>query len=506
MKSLIYSTNSIMEPHFGCLIEEAEEQLSKGFDVTFAFCGGFAKTCYVNPTSSPVICAFCRWNQRRLLKRFQGRCKTIELSSPLKSDRIPFVYGNEKDIKAIKYKNVSVGYGVLSSYISLTRNPEPIINSETKKYFDILLEDTCRSVDYFEYLLETEKPDTVSIFNGRWYEQKAAFDLSKHNHIPLRVNEVVGGFRSRTDNLRYIYHNCMPHDIANMTKTIQQLWDYSDEPIEEKIKKGKDFFERRRHGIIAGDRVYTGKQKKGSIPNVDPSKKNIVIFNSSEDEFASIGEDFESLSLFDSQLDGINYICEELRNKPYHIYLRVHPNLSKITYRYHIELYNLEAKYDNLTVIPADAQCDSYALLDIADKVVVFGSSLGIEACYWNKPVILLRASFYYYLGACYIPKSKKEVIEMIQQDLIPKEQLPAIKYGYMIMNRQLFAIPFKHLDMHTVRINIIKCKVLTTAYPKLLHSAVLMQIVRSIIVIISRNLFGTINLPDPIHINRIVE
>ena len=69
-----------------------------------------------------------------------------------------------------------------------------------------------------------------------------------------------------------------------------------------------------------------------------------------------------------------------------------------------------------------------------AEKVIVFGSSTGIEANYSGKPVVLLGGAFYYYLDVTYNPMTKEEVLLLITSKLEPKNNLGAIKFGFYLM------------------------------------------------------------------------
>ncbi|MCS2656231.1 hypothetical protein NXV26_10165 [Bacteroides fragilis] len=153
---------------------------------------------------------------------------------------------------------------------------------------------------------------------------------------------------------------------------------------------------KRRNGIIAGDKVYIENQIKGKLPiDWDDTKRNIAIFNSSEDEFIAVDRDFDNLSLYKSQIDGIRGILEHYKeNQTVHFYLRVHPNLKNVHYQYHLLLYDLSLKYPNITVIGADSDISTYDIMDNAEKVIVFGSTMGLESSYWGKPVILLSGQF----------------------------------------------------------------------------------------------------------------
>ena len=55
-------------------------------------------------------------------------------------------------------------------------------------------------------------------------------------------------------------------------------------------------------------------------------------------------------------------------------------------YKYHTDLLKLGEKYPNMTVIPGGSSLSTYALIDRADVVVVWGSTTGAEAVYHGKP------------------------------------------------------------------------------------------------------------------------
>jgi hypothetical protein len=61
---------------------------------------------------------------------------------------------------------------------------------------------------------------------------------------------------------------------------------------------------------------------------------------------------------------------------------------------------------------------------------------MGVEACYWNKPSILLGMSYYDKLDCCYIPQSHEETIDLMRTDLMPKPKTGALKYGFWELSR----------------------------------------------------------------------
>ena len=489
MKYLVFSLSALVEPHYGVLLEEAEALYQEGHDVYFAYCDGFSRCCSANMEGSRLFCTLCRFCAKRWAKKYlSDGIKVIPLRHPGTSVHVEWQYSTAGDIKKIKYKGVSIGYAVMSTYTSTTRDPEPDFSKKSiRKYFDFALNNAASWVEAHISLLEKTQVDAVSIFNGRFVEPRPLVDMALASQKPLRVNEVIGGPRTGEPFSRIIYHNHLPHSIPYNTELLHKVWNFPNESMEEKERKGKEFFERRRKGIPAGDRVYITKQKKGLLPdNWNEYKRNIVIFNSSEDEFSAVGKEFDDYAFFDSQFEGIETILSKFTSEEYHFYLRVHPNLQRIKFKYHTALYDLPRKYKNLTVIPASAPCSTYDLLDAAEKVIVFGSTMGAEAVYWGKPTILLAGAFYYMLDICYIPKNVDELCAFITERLKPKNSFGAVQYGYYLLNRHLLSLSPKYVDFTTRDVKIGPYGVFVCDYARFFNSLIVIKVLRTILMWLS--------------------
>lgn len=438
-RALIFNACSMQKPQSGVMIEEAFELLRDGYEVHIAYCAGDLEACYCNPEGNCGICAVCRFCSGLLYRKLGGKCR---LHPMFPGKRLHcadvFKYGSNAEIKALVYKGVYIGYGALSNYVSLTRDAAPEVTPLFKAYFDAELRGLCEHVDAAIALFDAIRPSVVSCFNGRKAEQRVFFDLAKMRGITYRSNELgVDATRSGVFT-KLLFEDALPHDILLNTRLMDQVWAKGSETEEEKIRVGRSFFEKRASGeqLSWMDATFLDLQKAGALPEgFDPRKRNIVILNSSEDEFVSLGREFDAYQLFDSQYEGIVYILEALRGTDCQIYLRVHPNLKGLTFRHHTDLYDLPKKYGNVVVIPATSSVSTYALIKGAEKVVVFGSTTGVEAAYLGKPVVLLAGSFYYQLGVCHVPKTRSEAVAMIKSDLAPIDNpLPLLKYGYYLL------------------------------------------------------------------------
>ena len=482
MRALVYASPSLLDPHFGIMLEEAESLCRDGHEVFFAYCNGISRYCICNFHGDPLVCRACRHCTRRMIKKYLSpSIRIIPLDrKPLDASALP-EYRTVPEIKKIVYRDVYIGYGVMSNYTSTTRDPEPdFTRPETRKYFDFALHHARTLTDELHKLVDDVRPDTISLFTGRLIDNRPLFDIAQKRHIEVRNNECIGGLRSQSEVKRIIYYDHLPHSIPYNTELLEKIWAMDNEPIAEKERKGRDFFERRRKGVPAGDRVYIGNQRKGLLPgDWDESKRNIVIFNSSEDEFSAVGREFDQYSMFPSQFAGIRYILEQFPSEEYHFYLRIHPNLRKVRFKYHTDLYALPERYRNLTVIGANDPCSTYDLMDAAEKVIVFGSTMGAEAAYWGKPVILLGGAFYYLLDICHTPKRIEDIKGLVESDLEAKDPYNAIRYGYYLMNRDLLTIPARYIDYSARKVRLFGRECSTSAYFTCCGSVVLGKVVR---------------------------
>lgn len=447
-----FKTMCFVPDHYAVVLDNAEDLAEQGNQVDLVYCDGKAiQNCIYNCYGDKKLCKACVRYQRYFHKHITHKehIKATPVSQFLKPEMVDFEqftqglkYQTIDEVKEITHKGAHIGLAAVSSYLTLSRNLDPLIDGEFRDFMNRYLFMSARTTDLAEEAIRQLHPDSVACFNGRLICNRPIVDLCINSGMPFQTYEV--GYNEENRINKKIFDNNLPHDPETNTRMINALWESEGKSKEERIATAKRFFEKRRNAIVSGDKVaYTKNQSMGLLPaDWDDSKINISIFNSSEDEFASLGEKFAKLSLFPSQLTGIKYIFEKFKdNEEIHFYLRVHPNLTKVNYKYHKSLYELN-QYKNVTIIPADSKISTYTLVDSSDKVIVFGSSVGFEAAYANKPVILLGCTMYRELGICYVAHSTDELDQLIlDKELKPLDNLGALKFAYYIVNSE-FPMP----------------------------------------------------------------
>ena len=421
---LFHSSLSLSHADTGVQYDEALRLRNEGHRIYFLYCNGLMSQCFENIEGDLSLCYICKSKFKEEKKSFGKQIEFISEAELLDKSKIDYVknykyeYSNIEEIKELEYKNINIGLGALSGYISRSRNLSPLIDDKFKLFFDQNLINATLTVEAVLVAIFKFNPDHIVLYNGRLADSRPVWQIALKQNIPFTTLEYVKGV---SKNFKDVYVNSIPHSIDKKTELINTYWENSKLDYETKCEIGSSFFERRRSSLYTGDKLYTKDQVENLLPNNwDSTKKNIVIFNSSEDEFAAVGDEFDKYKIFSSQLDGLNFLKNNLRDNPeINITLRIHPNLSDVQYSYAKELLKLQS--DNFYVIDGKSKISSYSLLDNADIVVVFGSTVGVESVFWNKPAVLLAGSNYYKLDCCYIPQNANEVIRLLLSDLQPK-------------------------------------------------------------------------------------
>ena len=422
MRVLFYSVYGFITPHFETELELIKEQLEKGHDVFVVKCGKVLDSCMFNPNHFSHVCANC---QSRAYTGFKtvglpsDRLIDLKLFSQVQDITIPF-FNNSQELKNYKFQDVDTGLGVFSSLVSQTKAFE-IDSYKFKEDIDKNIRMAINVLLNFEKIIPEIQPDTIFIFNGRFADQKPLVRLSQKFNIPFYIHE-----RSGSVNKYELFKDSLLHSPQYVGKEIKKYWKAGKK---NKQQISKSWFLDRRNGVDQNWPSFVKDQLKNKLPEgFDSEKRNIVFFNSSEHELIGV-EGFEN-PIFKYQNETIQHILRSFENnQEYHFYLRVHPMLSNFPNPQWDEIRQFD--YNNLTIIGPNEPTDSYCLLDACEKVITFGSTMGVEATYWCKPSILIGQSFYSELECAYQPQSIDELDQLIERTIITKPQLGSLKYGY---------------------------------------------------------------------------
>lgn len=134
------------------------------------------------------------------------------------------------------------------------------------------------------------------------------------------------------------------------------------------------------------------------VDSVAKGKKVIGFFTSSQDEFEFLGPEWR-LHTWKSQFEAFDLLMTRFESDGYLCYLRVHPNLATKSddcfKREREGVRELARNHPNLEVIWHDNPTSTYALLDASSAIVVWYSTVGLEASARGLPVWSTATSRY---------------------------------------------------------------------------------------------------------------
>lgn len=437
---LIYAPFAMWSPHFETDLELAEIYLQKGYDVSVIHCNRDMGICEPNLDHSSTSCRYCTsrfWNGISWLgqDRLADVRSYYNITDEQKDSIQEILSGQLKtreDVENISFDSVDIGLSVMSSAISILREPEidVVLHQDLiKKILQVALEVYFSFVNY----IEKSPPDLVVMFNGRFAAFRPLLRIARKHGIDVEVHE-RGGVTGRYS----LSRNTYPHDLGDMKQELARVNRETSLSDEERGGVARKWFEDRMRGKDQGWYSFTKHHSDGLLPaGYDYSRLNVVIFNNSEDEFVAIREWYSGNH--EDQNTIIGKLVGTLSGRPdCMIYLRVHPNMARIDNSQIRGIAELKEQYPDLSVIPSDSKISTYALLRAADLVVVFGSTVGVEAAYLGKPCLLMGRAIYEDIPVCHQISEPGELESIVQTiraggvPIDPEEQLnSALQYGF---------------------------------------------------------------------------
>ncbi len=449
-KTILVQTTYHPAPHLETEMEIVERLLEQNNKVYWLICNADFEVCFNNPEHKKMDCKVCYSRVttgiaflKRKVKN-AANLKVLHYNAFLpktefkKAYTVQTGFSSISELKKYHYKTYDSGMATASSLVSFTRNHEPQV-SEYQSFVERGLFTGAYLYETFLKIAESIQPDLVILFNGRFIENRPALRVCQEKGIDYATHERGGKIDS------FLFRvNSIPHSIETISEEMEHLWEIA---TGNKQAVGKTFYTNRIKRVEDAWYSFTKAQQEGRLPESfrhNQGKKVITIFNSSLDEYEGL-EGFGPY-FYPNDNEGIRQICEALEgNEKIKLYLRVHPNLKGIDNSQNRFLKEVIGPYKSIEVIPAEDSVDTYALINQSDIVIVFGSTVGVEAAFAGKKVVLLGKAAYEKLNSFVIPKNHEELISILTDDNYEFPKLnhhETLKYGYW---NETFGYKYNH-------------------------------------------------------------
>ena len=444
MRVLIVSPYRTVAPHFENELEIAQRHIDQGDQVTMLACLGDLSGCDFNPGGDKDVCSECKLRRQHGLLQLTKRIKTLGFSSRRSSkseaigEHLPeAAFANLQSLKQTCVDDFDVGYATISSTVSQVRDPEVDI-AANREMIEMFSGNALRVYRTLIDRFAVEKPDRVYVFNGRFASMRAVLRACQKTNVECLIHE------RGCDTRHYqLFRNHLPHNIAYVESRMRNHWQRANNDPN-RDAQARDWFLDRVNGVEKNWHSFVKDQQRGALPaGWDPERHNIVLFTSSEDEFVAIGSSWSN-RLYPDQTAAIESIADRLigLRPDASIIVRMHPNQRAVRNAARFRLQGIQRP--NVHVIPPGAKIDTYALLQAADTVATFGSSIGVEAVFWEKPSVLLGPCFYQNLKGPFRATSHDQAVGLLADNLQPAAEHEALIYGYW---QNTHGIPFRYFE-----------------------------------------------------------
>ena len=415
MRVLIFEIWHV-SPQFETGLEIAELHAQSGDEVNYVNIGGnLPYVEWYNIPKNFFLKKLYKWSVWLKIKRAKKVLNSkIKFSTDLKlSQKEIFalkenLYFNHLDeLKSYIWKEMDIGIAAASSYITDTNDMFPDTSILKNKFNDIIWSSKIVAESFQKYLVEV-KPDKVYFRNGRVSNYRPILRICQKENINFEVHDRA------CDRFHYSLGPTYRHDWEMRKREMLEVWQKGK--TEERERIGNLFFQEKRARKDDSFKVFAKGQEIGTLPNSwDQANYNIVFFNSSISEYVAVGDEVNPNRIYTSQEESLLDIKSYIKNrKNVKFYLRLHPNLLNQSQTEKDIWYSMAD--ENLEIIYPDDTIDTYSLIDNSDLVICYLSTVGIEAAYAKKPVILLGRSLYEGLDVCYAPDSKEELYGLLSQ------------------------------------------------------------------------------------------
>ena len=409
MKKLLLIPSPAIWPLFEYEIDLLQSAIDDNYEIYYSFCKSKYKSCIANKEKAthvfnPFLCQRCENRSTNGLKLLDPQSKVNLLINEkyINFDEFKIITNKVKlllesnliNIKLIRnivnIDNSDIYEAALSTLMTTLSDSEPDLRIHNSLFYEYIYEALDTHFFYKKYLKENLF-DRIIIFNGRTSRYRPILRLCQNYKLDCEVLE----YPELTFDRYLLTKNKYPHDFSNRSINFRNFIDNQTIERTTILNEGERLIkdsinQKENHGI--GIINYVSDQLKNKLPeNWDENRFNISFFTSSDYENAAIYEYYNDIP-GGSQLATIKGLRNLLPNK-IKFNIRIHPNLKFKDLNAVAKIENLES--ENINIIRAKDQIDSYYLALKSNVIITFGSQLSIESAFLGKQVIVFGNSYY---------------------------------------------------------------------------------------------------------------
>lgn len=321
-----------------------------------------------------------------------------------------------KDLKSIEYNGYALGELVLPSLRWTLRRHHLEDNQVTRRLYRSYIQSATSIADSAHTALDQYSPRAVVVFNGLQYPEAMVRHIALEKGLRVITHEVgfqpLSAFFTEGEATRYPIN--IPESFQLSSGEKKRLNRYLKKRFQGDFTMAGIQFWSEMHGL---DEEIQSKLK--AFDDVVPVFTNVV-FDTSQ---------AHANTLFSDMFDWLSTVADVIQEHPRTLFIiRAHPDEmrpgkeSRESVAQWVEKTGI-TELDNVSFIGPDQPLSSYDLIHRSKFVMVYNSSIGLEASLLGVPVLCAGQARYTQYETVIYPESRSQYIDKVY-DFLHKERI----------------------------------------------------------------------------------
>lgn len=335
------------------------------------------------------------------------------------------------ELQTFQFEGVPLGALCLPSMRWILRRHHLRENEPTRWLYRQYILSAHHIAVQFEKLIEDTQPISLLVFNGMQYPEATARWVAGQHHIPVYTHEVgmrpLSAFFTAGEATAYPVD--IPDDFQLSTEQNEQLDQYLSKRFKGDFSMAGVAFWPEMKGLD-GEII----KKIAAFKQVVPIFTN-VIFDTSQPH---------ANTLFTDMFTWLDEVLEVIKSHPETLFvIRAHPDESRVgkasreSVTDWVERRQVEA-LPNVVFVGPDSYFSSYEMIQRAKFVMIYNSTIGMEASIMGAPVLCAGKARFTQLETVFYPQSKDDYRSKLEEflasevvDALQKHQQNARRFLY---------------------------------------------------------------------------
>lgn len=411
----IFSNTALWDGHYAEAVEIALKRRAGGDSVFFYQCRGELLGCPANPYREKAGCVSCIDKSTYVIENFLSFAEVVTFDR-WSEQKLPkaiseFVPESKEDLESMSLDGFPIG-GLVASQLANDLNDGLFDPRSLQNRVASLLETGYRLFSSAKHLFLERRIDLAYVWNGRRASDGPVVFAAKDSKLEFQT--FISGPTLGT----YIEPKSITVQAIDYQKAgLLRLKDDATKNFGVRdlvTRDGNAFHNNQKAGSNHGLGVHNFSSKFSDRFLALSTKPVLSIFPSCGWE--KIGQQDFRNGVYDSEYQGLESLLSNAAiTSEFEVVVRWHPHLQKVRGNEKKRIQKIQKKFEERTRFIAPSNSTStYSLIENSELVLTFGSTVGVEACYYGKPSICVGPAVYDCLDVAYFPKTPGEVEDAI--------------------------------------------------------------------------------------------